>query len=63
MDTGVICLRPPNRRPVRLRSPLWQEDVQASVPAGWCEGCGKEVYEFGGLLCRRCEKEEENHER
>ncbi len=58
-----ICLRPPNRRPVGLGVALWTGDAQGAIPAGWCEGCGKEVYEVGGLRCRRCEREDEQNER
>ncbi|MBQ4641605.1 MAG: hypothetical protein IJB47_03220 [Oscillospiraceae bacterium] len=55
----IIYLRSSNRRPVRLRAVLWSEDDRGAIPAGWCEGCGKEVYEEGGLRCRRCEREDE----
>ena len=35
---------------------LFAGDLQALPPWGWCEECGKEVYERGAKKCRRCKR-------
>ena len=57
-----ICWHSGYRRPVRLVPYRVGEDLQASIPAGWCEKCGTEVYEFGRVCCEQCERWEENEE-
>ena len=52
----IIYLRPGGRRPVRLAGYKGREDLQAAVPAFWCRRCGMEVYEFGRILCKQCER-------
>ena len=59
----VIYLRSGNRRPVRLAPYAIGEDLQGAIPAGWCEKCGREVYEFGKGLCPMCERWEQDEEK
>ena len=33
-------------------------DPQQAIPAGFCDRCGREVYEYGSYLCERCKEEE-----
>lgn len=33
-------------------------DPQQAAPRGFCPCCGKEIYEYGKDLCRRCEEGE-----
>lgn len=41
------------RRPVLLQR--WpQQDAQGTIPPGWCEACGAEVFVMGDRLCGRC---------
>jgi hypothetical protein len=41
------------------RMPLWPlVDLQALPPAGWCVGCGAEVYAEHTDLCKCCEGRE-----
>ena len=35
-------------------------DTQQDPPAGWCAGCGMEVYEEDEILCPDCREEKEN---
>lgn len=54
----VIYLRSHKRRPIRLQRGIFPEDVQGSIPFGWCENCGMECYTPGCLLCPQCMRKE-----
>ncbi len=41
-------------RPVLLGLPFGVADVQSLPPWGWCPVCGREVFDRGERLCRRC---------
>ena len=58
----VLYLRSNKRRPIRLRGSVFPEDIQGSIPFGWCESCGMECYEPGCLLCPACLRKEMEHE-
>lgn len=59
----VVYLRSGRRRPVRVVLYRAGEDLQSAIPAGWCEKCGAEVYEFGEVLCDQCERWEKMKKR
>ena len=59
----VIYLRSHKRRPIRLKKSIFTEDVQGSIPFGWCEGCGMECYEPGCLICPSCMRKELDYEK
>ena len=64
MEVGIRCLRSGIRRPVRLSGWFPGEDVQGSIPAGWCPYCGAEIFTPGSKMCRRCvRKEWQNYEK
>ena len=50
----VVYLRPGGRRPIWLGVRPAMRDIQADIPAGWCEVCGKEVFSVGQQLCQVC---------
>lgn len=58
----VLYLRTRNRRPIRLQWGIFPEDIQGSIPLGWCEGCGMECYEAGTTLCPACIRKEMEYE-
>ena len=41
-------------RPVLLRMPFGLTDVAGLPPWGWCPRCGREIFDAGERLCRRC---------
>ena len=41
-------------RPVLLSLPFGLADAASLPPWGWCEICGREVFDRGRRLCRRC---------
>lgn len=57
MCEAVMYLKSHGRRPV-WRGYLPQQDRQGAIPAGWCHGCGKEVFSPGESLCERCMEQE-----
>ena len=59
----MVYLRSFRRRPVRLHAGIFAEDVQGSIPFGWCEGCGMECYEPDSLLCPECLRKETEYEK
>ena len=62
MCGNLIYLRVPKRRPVRLGQYPREEDLQSSLPYGWCVVCGKEVYELQRMRCRECGRQERKNE-
>ena len=56
----IFYLKSYGRQPVRGYPLLYGEDPQQAAPLGWCEGCGRELYEETKTLCKRCEKEKKN---
>ncbi len=42
------------RRPTRTCRPLGLCDPQSLLPYGWCESCGKEIYQTDHSFCPRC---------
>ena len=59
----VLYLRSHKRRPIRLQRSIFCEDVQGSIPFGWCEGCGVECFTPGCLLCPACMRKELDYEK
>lgn len=59
----VVYLRSHRRRPVRLSRGIFPEDVQGSIPFGWCVSCAMECYEPGVRLCPACLRKEKEHEK
>ena len=37
----------------------YRRDFQLDPPAGWCDGCGAELYESGVTLCPQCRERKE----
>lgn len=56
MKEQVICLWSHGRRPVRATPEIGMVDVQGSIPAGWCNVCGAEVYRSDRRRCGRCRR-------
>lgn len=54
MRPQVVYLRSAGRRPVRLWDSMERPDLQQEYPAGWCPGCGREIYEWGQETCPEC---------
>lgn len=52
----IVYLQTERRRPVRLTPYPVEEDLQATVPYGWCSGCGMEIYGREERLCKMCER-------
>lgn len=63
MWENAIYLRSSMRRPVRWGRYRRGEDLQGSVPYGWCAVCGKEAYGRYCALCAECERRSENNEK
>lgn len=59
----VLYLRSRKRRPIRLERSIFPEDIQGSIPFGWCDGCGMECYEPGFTLCPACLRKEMKDEK
>lgn len=58
----VIYCRSHHRRPIRKGVNRAFRDVQAEVPAGWCETCGAEVFLPAQRQCLHCRSVKgENH--
>ena len=51
-----VYLEKNRRRPVRFAPYKAREDLQAAIPAGWCNLCGKEVYGYEKMVCSECER-------
>ena len=58
-----VYLRSHRLRPIRLYPGIFAEDVQSSIPYGWCQRCAMECYEPGLLLCPGCERKEIEYEK
>ena len=43
-------------RPVLLRWPFGLVDMGSLPPWGWCEVCGREIFDRGARRCRRCRR-------
>lgn len=56
MWRDIIYLRPGGRRPVRTGGYAAGVDMQGEIPAGWCDLCGREVYDRRKFLCEECER-------
>lgn len=56
MWKDAIYLRGKSRRPVRLTPYKAGKDMQDQVPSGWCNLCGREVYEWGSDICTECKR-------
>ena len=60
MWTRIVYVKTDHRMPVRLRPCPFPGDIRQDLPAGWCPGCGAELYSAGQTLCRRCKGGAEN---
>lgn len=54
MCSGIVYLMSRKRMPIAFRPAIFPRDVQQDMPANWCAGCRREIYEPGEALCRRC---------
>lgn len=54
VQTSIVYLKSNRRRPVRLLSYLFPQDIQQRIPTGWCTNCGAMLYSPQNELCRRC---------
>lgn len=52
----IAYLRAGGRQPIRIGGSGYDPDVQGRIPAGWCEGCGTEVFDEEWRYCRRCKR-------
>lgn len=57
-----VYLRPPARRPVEMRRPVFPYDVQGCLPLAWCVRCGAEVFEEEKELCQDCERRKNGYD-
>lgn len=53
MTLTVYC-KSHKRRPIRFGYLPCFRDVQADIPAGWCQTCGSEVFIRGQTQCNQC---------
>ena len=53
----IVYCKSHKRKPVQFGRLPYFRDAQADIPAGWCEGCGCEIFDYGQTQCSRCHDE------